>query len=80
MPKTKVTLPKPEETNPRFPLLARLKATETIVLFKSEREGFVWGEASKGRRLGAFSETWTPCHDTDTWQILPEGTIIETII
>lgn len=58
-----------------YPLLAKAKSSDYIVLFTASTEGVVL-YGSEVYKVGHFSADWISCWDTSLWQILPEGTTI----
>ena len=64
---------------PKFPLLAKLKAHSTIVLFTNETTGMVVSEGSGGYSLGRYSQDWGSCFN-DNWTVLHTGSKVELTV
>lgn len=56
-----------------FPIVAKSRNSNLVVLFSSEKEGTVL-ISSQEYRVGRFSNSWTNCFDPN-WEILFEITI-----
>jgi hypothetical protein len=59
-----------------FPLLALckdvvIKSQNFIVLFSAPQVGMVVYSQLADRPIGDYSDSWVPCHDESSWEILP---------
>lgn len=78
--KSELILPaSPVEKPETFPLLRKSKLSGSIVMFTSMCKGTVIKEGIKphSNDLGYFSDNWCGYTCRDTWEKLPEGTVIQ---
>ncbi len=60
-----------------FPVLAKAKSDETVVLFTSPTCGTVLVPGKKdSESIGEFSKIWCQVSEGITWQILPPGSTV----
>lgn len=76
--KSEVKTSFPETKELKFPLLARSKVNQTIVLFTDIGTGTVVAsnENWSDENLGKYSNTWIDCNNANNWEILPAGSTI----
>lgn len=56
------------DTGHRFPVLMKSKQSGLVILFTSERVGFVIVTPSDLIRVGTSSGLWISCYDSDSWE------------
>lgn len=70
-----------EATKIKYPILAKSKDHEFIVMFTSSNHGMLvyMPEDCDLHYLGKISTTWVDITDNYTWRILPEGFEIKLV-
>ncbi len=73
---TELQLPPPAETPAtKFPVLARGKLTNVVVLFDGPESGTVLiVNRYSSNPVGYYSKNWNPVKEDYYWEILPAGT------